>query len=58
MGGQRHAIATTLAAMALGELRAFLAVASHGSFLAAAEELGVSRTTLRREVDALDWRRL
>lgn len=38
------------------ELRAFLAVAEHGSFLAAADALGVSRTTLRRQIDALEVR--
>jgi DNA-binding transcriptional LysR family regulator len=36
------------------DLRAFLAVADEGSFLAAALKLGVSRTTLRRQVDALE----
>jgi len=36
------------------DLRAFLAVAEEGSFLSAAMKLGVSRTTLRRQVDALE----
>jgi DNA-binding transcriptional LysR family regulator len=36
------------------DLRAFLAVADEGSFLSAATKLGVSRTTLRRQVDALE----
>jgi DNA-binding transcriptional LysR family regulator len=38
------------------ELRAFLAVAEHGSFLSAADALGVSRTMLRRQIDALEVR--
>jgi DNA-binding transcriptional LysR family regulator len=42
--------------MDLEELRAFLDVVETGSFLAAAESLGVSRTTLRRRVDALEAR--
>lgn len=42
--------------MDLEELRAFLDVAETGSFLAAAEALGVSRTTLRRRVEALEAR--
>lgn len=42
--------------MDLEELRAFLDVARTGSFLAAAESLGVSRTTLRRRVEALEAR--
>lgn len=42
--------------MDLEELRAFLAVVEAGSFLAAADALGVSRTTLRRRVDALEAR--
>lgn len=42
--------------MDLEELRAFLDVAETGSFLAAAESLGVSRTTLRRRVEALEAR--
>ena len=36
------------------ELRAFLVVVDEGSFLSAAVALGVSRTTLRRQVDALE----
>jgi DNA-binding transcriptional LysR family regulator len=42
--------------MDLEELRAFLDVVEAGSFLAAAESLGVSRTTLRRRVEALEAR--
>jgi DNA-binding transcriptional LysR family regulator len=42
--------------MDLEELRAFLDVVETGSFLAAAESLGVSRTTLRRRVEALEAR--
>lgn len=42
--------------MDLEELRAFLNVVKTGSFLAAAESLGVSRTTLRRRVEALEAR--
>jgi DNA-binding transcriptional LysR family regulator len=42
--------------MDLEELRAFLSVVEAGSFLAAAEALGVSRTTLRRRVGALEAR--
>lgn len=42
--------------MDLEELRAFLDVAETGSFLSAAESLGVSRTTLRRRVEALEAR--
>jgi DNA-binding transcriptional LysR family regulator len=42
--------------MDLEELRAFLDVVQTGSFLAAAETLGVSRTTLRRRVEALEAR--
>jgi DNA-binding transcriptional LysR family regulator len=42
--------------MDLEELRAFLDVVETGSFLAAAETLGVSRTTLRRRVEALEAR--
>jgi DNA-binding transcriptional LysR family regulator len=42
--------------MDLEELRSFLAVAETGSFLAAADALGVSRTTLRRRVGALEAR--
>lgn len=42
--------------MDLEELRAFLDVVHTGSFLAAAESLGVSRTTLRRRVEALEAR--
>lgn len=40
--------------MDFDELRAFIAVAEHGSFLAAAEELFQSRTTLRRHIEALE----
>jgi DNA-binding transcriptional LysR family regulator len=36
------------------ELHAFLIVAEQGSFLSAAETLGTSRTTLRRQVDAIE----
>jgi DNA-binding transcriptional LysR family regulator len=42
--------------MSFEELRAFLAVVEQGSFFAAATALGVSRTTLRRQVDALEAR--
>ncbi|MEZ4449483.1 MAG: LysR family transcriptional regulator [Nannocystaceae bacterium] len=42
--------------MDLEELRSFLAVAETGSFLAAANTLGVPRATLRRRVDALEAR--
>jgi DNA-binding transcriptional LysR family regulator len=42
--------------MDLEELRAFLAVVEAGSFLAAADALGISRTTLRRRVDTLEAR--
>lgn len=42
--------------MDLEELRAFLDVAETGSYLAAADALGVSRTTLRRRVEALEAR--
>jgi DNA-binding transcriptional LysR family regulator len=42
--------------MDLEELRAFLHVADSGSFLAAAEQLRVSRTTLRRRVSSLESR--
>ncbi len=40
--------------MSFEELRAFAAVAEQGSFLSAAVALGVSRTTLRRQVDSLE----
>ncbi len=42
--------------MDLEELRAFLAVAERGSFLAAAVHTSMSRATLRRRVDALESR--
>lgn len=42
--------------MSLDELRAFLQVVDQGSFAAAATALRVSRTTLRRQVDALEAR--
>jgi DNA-binding transcriptional LysR family regulator len=42
--------------MDLEELRAFLTVVETGSFLAAADSLSVSRTTLRRRVGALEAR--
>ncbi|EYF00469.1 LysR family transcriptional regulator [Chondromyces apiculatus] len=42
--------------MDLEELRAFIAVVESGSFLGAARRLGVSRTTLRRHVAALESR--
>lgn len=42
--------------MDLEELRAFIAVVESGSFLGAARALGVSRTTLRRHVGALEAR--
>ncbi|MFZ4736580.1 MAG: LysR family transcriptional regulator [Bradymonadia bacterium] len=42
--------------MSFSELRAFLVVAEMGSFLAASVALGESRTTLRRQVDALEAR--
>lgn len=40
----------------LAELRAFLLVVDEGSFFSAANSAGVSRTTLRRQVDALEAR--
>lgn len=43
-------------AMDLAELRAFIAVVEAGSFLGAARALGVSRTTLRRQVGSLEAR--
>jgi DNA-binding transcriptional LysR family regulator len=43
-------------AMDLEELRAFLHVVDAGSFLAGADALGISRSTLRRRVDALEAR--
>ena len=42
--------------MDLEELRAFLAVAEVGSFLAAEQRLGTPRATLRRRVDSLESR--
>lgn len=42
--------------MDLEELRAFLHVVESGSFLAAADQLRVSRTTLRRRVSSLESR--
>ncbi|AKF87322.1 hypothetical protein MFUL124B02_41320 [Myxococcus fulvus 124B02] len=42
--------------MDLEELRAFVGVAETGSYLEAAEVLAVSRTTLRRRVEALEAR--
>lgn len=42
--------------MDLDEISAFLTVVTAGSFLAAADSLGVSRTTLRRRVGALEAR--
>lgn len=42
--------------MDLEELRAFIAVVEHGSFLGAARSLGTSRTTLRRHVGSLEAR--
>ncbi len=42
--------------MDLEELRAFLHVVDSGSFLAAADQLHVSRTTLRRRVSSLESR--
>jgi DNA-binding transcriptional LysR family regulator len=42
--------------VSLEELRAFLQVVDEGSFLSAATALGISRTTLRRQVDALEAR--
>lgn len=42
--------------MDLEELRAFLQVVESGSFLAAADDLQVSRTTLRRRVGSLEAR--
>ncbi len=42
--------------MSFDELRALLVVVDEGSFLSAAVRLGVSRTTLRRPVDALEAR--
>lgn len=40
----------------LDELRAFLAVVEHGSAKAAADALGIPRSTLRRRIDALEQR--
>ena len=40
--------------MDLDEVRAFLAVVERGSLLAASEATGVSRTTLRRRIEALE----
>lgn len=40
--------------MEFEELRAFIAVAEHGSFLGAAEELFQARTTLRRHIESLE----
>jgi len=42
--------------MDLQELRAFIAVVETGSYLGAARSLGVSRTTLRRQVGSLEAR--
>lgn len=42
--------------MDLDELHAFLAVAEHGSYLAAAQRIRISRSTLRRRVAALEGR--
>jgi len=42
--------------MDLQELRAFISVVEAGSFLGAARSLGVSRTTLRRQVASLEAR--
>ncbi|MFO0556269.1 MAG: LysR family transcriptional regulator [Polyangiaceae bacterium] len=42
--------------MDLEELRAFIALAETGSHLAAADAIAMSRTTLRRKVDALEAR--
>lgn len=42
--------------MDLEELQAFLYVVKHGSFHAAADAIGMSRTTLRRRVDSLQSR--
>jgi len=42
--------------MDLEELRAFIAVVQCGSYLGAARSLGVSRTTLRRQVGSLEAR--
>jgi len=42
--------------MSFEDLRAFLLVAEHGSFFSAAMAMGVSRTTLRRQVEALEAR--
>lgn len=42
--------------MDLEELRAFLNVVDAGSFLAAADSLGLSRTTLKRRIDGLEAR--
>jgi len=42
--------------MDLEELQAFMHVVRAGSFHAAAEMLGMSRTTLRRRVDSLQSR--
>jgi DNA-binding transcriptional LysR family regulator len=45
-----------LTQMDLEELRGFMAVATTGSFLGAATNLGVPRGTLRRRIDALEAR--
>lgn len=42
--------------MNLEELQAFVAVFDHGSVLAAADALGIARTTLRRRLDELEAR--
>ncbi len=42
--------------MDIEELRAFVGVADTGSYLGAADSLGMSRSTLRRKVDALEAR--
>lgn len=40
----------------LDELRAFLAIVEQGSAKAAADSLGIPRSTLRRRIDALEQR--
>ena len=54
--GEEETSRGMIAGMDLEELRALLAVAERGSFLAAATDLRVPRGTLRRQIDALEAR--